>query len=186
MNFKQFHKQVRSAIVGSDVNRQTYFHDHTIVETVDGKVFIDQSPSDYGSLEEAKEHVRQQLIQEDIQREIQKELYEEMSNNKVADIIRTHHSDVKVTDTLIESYVELASSKIFTTDPVAQDIRNFNKIDRLIEGKLDYKLNDGSVVMIDEGTQTMINNIFGHHKEVIDYMRESKENFLSVVNQLEE
>ena len=42
--------------------------------------------------------------------EVTKEIYEEIPNAKVAEIIKEYH-EVKVTDTLIESYLELASSK---------------------------------------------------------------------------
>ena len=106
-----------------------------------------------------------------------------MSDNIVANIITKHHN-VRVTDTLVESYVELASSKLFTTDPVAHDIRRFNKLDSLVEGHFDYVLDDGSTVVITEETQQRINKVFGHHQDVIEYMRESQDNFLDVLDQL--
>ena len=68
---------------------------------------------------------------------------------------------------------------------ISQEIRKFNNFDRLIEGHVDYKLDDGSVVVISEETQQRINSTFGQHKDVVQYMRESKDNFLSVLNQLE-
>lgn len=185
MRFSQFQRSVYGALVGSDVNDQTHVHNHHICETVEGQVFVDGVLTQYSSLEEAKSQIKQQKIQEDIQREIQQELYEEMSYNKIADIIRKHHN-VKVTDTLVESYVELASSKHFTTDVVAQEIRTCNKLDRIVEGKVDYKLDDGTVVAINESTQALINNVFGKHPDVINYMRQSVDNFLAVVDQLEE
>lgn len=185
MNFRQFQNTVYHKVLGSDVNRQTQSYGHVITESVDGRVFVDNSETLFSSLEEAIESFKQQKVQEDIQQEIQNELYEEMSDIIVADIIKKHH-DVKVTDTLIESYVELASSKLFTTDPVAQDIRKYNKLDQMIEGRLDYKLNDGTVIIITESTQQRINNVFDQHQDIIEYMRESKENFLDVLNQIEE
>jgi hypothetical protein len=56
----------------------------------------------------------------------------------------------------------------------------------LIEGRIDYKLNDGTVVVITDGVQQRINNVFAQHQDVVEYMRESKENFLNVLNLLEE
>lgn len=186
MDFKQFQSQVYESVVGAEVQSQISIYGQIITETVEGRIFVDGVETSFVSLEEARENIKQHKINEDIQRAIQQELYESMSDNKIADLIKEHHGRIKVTDTLIESYVELASSKLFTTDPVAQSIRKFNKLDRLIEGRLDYKLNDGTSIVITEETQEKLNNVFGQHNDVVEYMRESKENFLSVLNQIEE
>lgn len=185
MKFKQFQNTVYQKVLGADVARQSQAYDHVVTECVDGRVFVNGSETSFSSLEEVVDSFKQQRIQEEIQQEIQSELYEEMSDNVIADIIKTHHK-VKVTDTLIESYVELASSKLFTTDPVAHDIRKYNKLDQVLEGRFDYQLNDGSTMIITEETQSRINNVFGQHQDVIEYMRESKDNFLDVLNQLED
>ena len=117
--------------------------------------------------------------------EVTKEIYEEIPNTKVAEIIKEYH-DVKVTDTLIESYVELASSNIFSVDPVICELRKYNKLDTLVEGKLNYTLNDGSVVAINESTQDYLNKLLQNQNEIIEYMRESKQNFLYVLERIGE
>jgi len=117
--------------------------------------------------------------------EVTKEIYEEIPNTKVAEIIKEYH-DVKITDTLIESYIELASSNIFSVDPVICELRKYNKLDRLVEGKLNYTLNDGSVVAINEATQDYLNKLLRNQSEIIEYMRESKQNFLKVLQQIGE
>ncbi len=117
--------------------------------------------------------------------EVAKEIYEEIPNTKVAEIIKEYH-DVKVTDTLIETYLEVASSNTFSVDPVICELRKYNKLDRLIEGKLNYTLNDGSVIAINEATQDYLNKLLSNQTEIIEYMRESKENFLYVLSKLEE
>jgi hypothetical protein len=117
--------------------------------------------------------------------EVTKEIYEEIPNNKIAEIIKEYH-DVKVTDTLIESYIELASSNIFSVDPVICELRKINKLDTLVEGKLNYTLDDGSVIAINETTQEYLNKLLQNQNEIIDYMRESKQNFLSVLKQIGE
>lgn len=117
--------------------------------------------------------------------EVTKEIYEEIPNNKIAEIIKEHHN-VKVTDTLIETYIELASSNIFSVDPVICELRKINKLDTLVEGKLNYTLDDGSVIAINEATQEYLNKLLQNQNEIIDYMRESKENFLSVLKQIGE
>ena len=58
--------------------------------------------------------------------------------------------------------------------------------DKLIEGKLHYVLNDSSIVTISEDTQERLNKLLQNQKDVIDYMRESKEHFMYVVSKLEE
>ena len=117
--------------------------------------------------------------------EVTKEINEEIPNNKIAEIIKEYH-DVKVTDTLIESYIELASSNIFSVDPVICELRKINKLDTLVEGKLNYTLDDGSVIAINEATQEYLNKLLQNQNEIIDHMRESKENFLNVLKQIGE
>jgi hypothetical protein len=185
MKFKDFQKSTYAKAYGAEVVNQIQCYDSTIVEASDGNVYVDGVRSDYVSLEEAKSNIEQKRVHEDIQRQIQQDLYEEMSPSVVSQIIKKYH-DVKVTDTLIESYVELASSKLFTTDSVSHEIRQHTRVDRLLEGHFDYVLNDGTVMVITEGAQQRINNTFGNHPDVIEYMRESKENFLDVLNQVEE
>ena len=117
--------------------------------------------------------------------EVTKEIYEEIPNNKIVEIIKEYH-DVKVTDTLIETYIELASSNIFSVDPVICELRKINRLDTLVEGKLNYTLDDGSVIAINEATQEYLNKLLQNQNEIIEYMRESKENFLSVLKQVGE
>lgn len=117
--------------------------------------------------------------------EVTKEIYEEIPNNKIAEIIKEYHN-VKVTDTLIETYIELASSNIFSVDPVICELRKYNKLDRLIEGKLNYTLNDGSVIAIDESTQDYLNKLLNNQNEIVEYMKESKANFLHVLKRIGE
>lgn len=127
----------------------------------------------------------QQKQEVSIVEEVTKEIYEEIPNTKVAEIIKEYH-DVKITDTLIETYVELASSNIFSVDPVICELRKYNKLDRLVEGKLNYTLSDGSVVAINEATQDYLNKLLQNQNEVIEYMRESKQNFLYVLERIGE
>jgi len=122
MKYQQFKQSVRSLALGADVKQQTMFYDSVITQTVDNYIFINGALTEFGCLEEAKQYIKQQIIQEDIHKKIQQDLYEEMSHNKIATIIKEHYGDIKVTNNLIESYLELASSKFFTTDPIAHTI----------------------------------------------------------------
>jgi hypothetical protein len=186
MNYKQFKNAAYLRKVGAELKEQCSYYEHILAETVDGYIFVDGVLTEFSSLEEVKDQIKQQGIQQDIQKEIYQDLYEEVSYNKIAQIINEHHQGVRVTDTLVESYIEMASSKLFTLDPVAHYISKSNKMDHLIEGRLDYKLNDGCSIVINEGTYERINNMFAKHPDVIKHMRMSTENFLDVINAIEE
>lgn len=151
----------------------------------DGVVYVNREATEYSSLEEARTYIKNKQVSNTLETQITKDVYEEITDNRIASIIKEYH-DVKVTDTLIESYIELASSQIFTIDPIVQKIRSLNKLDAVIEGKLHYQLSDGSVVAINERTQKRLNNLLNKQKEIVDYMRESKEHFFHVLQQIEE
>jgi hypothetical protein len=151
----------------------------------DGVVYVNRETTEYRSLEEARTYIKNKQVSNTLESQITKDTYEEITDNRIASIIKEYHN-IKVTDTLIESYIELASSQIFTIDPIVQKIRSLNKLDAVIEGKLHYELTDGSVVAINERTQKHLNNLLNNQKEIVDYMRESKEKFFQVIKQIEE
>lgn len=117
--------------------------------------------------------------------EIIKESYQDIEDGRIATIIKEHY-EIKVTNTLIESYKELAASRIFTVDPIVQEIRKLNKLDSIIENKIHYTLNDGSVIAVNEDTQELLNNLLNNQKEIVEYMRESKSNFFHVLKKIKE
>jgi len=180
MHYSSFIKSTKPNIVESV---RSYLQ--LIEKTVDGKVLINGVESDFDSIEEARQYIKQDYISNQLAGNVTTEVYEEISEDKVANIIKEHH-DIKVTDTLIESYVKLASSRIFSVDPVVLEIRSLNKLDRLIEGKLHYVLDDESIVTIDERTQQRLNMLLQNQTEIIEYMKESKDNFINVLKKLEE
>jgi len=179
MNFQQFTKQLKENICGVQIQEESVCHGYSIILSEDGKVFVDNKETELSSIEEAREYINQIVLEE----ELTQELYEEIPQIKIAELIKEHH-DIKVTDTLIEQYVELASSKLFSSDPVIQEIRKMNSVDNLVEGKIDYKLDDGSIVAIDEETNQEINNLLAEHSDIVEYMRQSKDNFMNVIREL--
>jgi hypothetical protein len=158
---------------------------HLIEKTIENKILVDGKETEYKSLEEARYSIKQEYISQKLEEQVSKESYEELSDEKVASIIKEYH-DVKVTYTLIETYIKLASSNMFSVDPVVQDIRALNKLDRIVEGKLHYVLADDSIVAINLQTQSRLNNLLSNQTDIIEYMRESKENFIHVLEQIEE
>ena len=181
MYYGQFIKKIKA----SDVVESVRCFDHLLEAKADGVITIDGEPSQHKSLDEARKYIKSKIFSEKLEIQISNDIYEEISENLIAQIIKEHHK-IKVTDTLIESYIDLASSKIFTIDPVVFDIRRLNKLDVVVENKIHYELNDGSVVAIDIATQDSLNNLLQNQTEIVDFMRESKDNFLKVVQQIKE
>ena len=180
MRYYELSKKLKEGVSSS-----TYAYGRRIEIVGESQVLVDGEETNFKGLEEARQYIKQEYTAQKIEEQVSKELYEEISDAKVASIIKEYH-DVKVTDTLIENYIQLASSNMFSVDPVVQDIRALNKLDRIVEGKLHYVLADDSIVAISEQTQERLNNLLGNQTEIIEYMRESKENFLSVLEQIEE
>lgn len=182
MYYGQF---IKSLTGKSDVKTSIRSFGHVLEMTNEGVVRINGEATDLKSLEEARDYIKTKIYSCKLKEQVTNELYEEISETRIANIIKEHHN-IKVTDTLIESYIDLASSKIFTVDPVVCEIRKINKLDVVIENKLHYELNDGSVVAIDYATQESLNKLLQNHKDVVEYMRESANNFLYVVEQIKE
>jgi hypothetical protein len=180
-----YYGQFKQSLSGSDVLSSIRSFGHLIEMHRDGSVTIDRKSSEFESLEEARKYIKSKTFSEKLEVQISQEIYEEISENRIANIIREHH-DIKVTDTLIESYIALASSKIFTLDPVVHQIRKLNKLDVVVENKLHYQLDDGSIVAINEATLQVLNNLLHKQTDIVEYMRESKENFFYVIEKIKE
>lgn len=181
MNYNDFTKSLKKPDVVESI--RSYLQ--LIEKTEEGKVLINGIETEFAELEEARQYIKNDHASHKLEEQISKELYEDLSENTVANIIKEYH-DVKVTDTLIENYIQLASSHMFSVDPVVQQIRTLNKLDKIVEGKLHYVLKDESIVAIDQRTQEHLNNLLQNQTDIIEYMRESKENFLHVLEKIGE
>lgn len=180
-----YYYELKSYLRKSGIVESVRSYRQLIEKTDEGKILINGLDTKFKTIEEARKHIKEDYDTHQLAEKIAKDTYQEISENTVASIIKEHH-DIKVTDTLIESYIELASSNIFSVDPVVQKIRSLNKLDRIVEGKLHYVLADDSIVAINEETQDRLNKLLGNQTEIIEYMRESKENFFRVLKQIEE
>ena len=177
--------ELKSSLKKSNIIESVRSYLQLIEKTEEGKILINGLNTNHKTIEEARKYIKEDYDTKQLAEKITKDTYQEISEHTVASIIKEHH-DIKVTDTLIESYVELASSNMFSVDPVVQKIRSLNKLDRVVEGKLHYVLADNSTVAINEETQDRLNKLLGNQTEIIEYMRESKENFFHVLEQIEE
>lgn len=179
MLYKQFDVFLKRPNVVESVRS----YNQLIEKTDDGSVYINKTKTEYNTIKEAKVFVKEQHVSAKLEVQVSKELYEELSDQTIAVIIKEYHN-VRVTDTLVESYTQLASSSVFSIDPVVQEIRKLNKLDLVVEGKLHYVLDDESVIAINESTQSKLNKLLQGHDDIVDYMRESADNFLRVIEQI--
>ena len=177
--FGSFRKQVleQSGLAASFL---VYGHDVRITEDLNIYINGIAIEANVSTLEEARQYAKQVIENTELLEHIDTTIPKE----KVANYIREYHNIEKITDTLIESYIELASSNIFTVDPVVTAIKESRTAE--FKGKLQYDLADGSVVAIDESTQEYLNSLLKNKNEIVDYMRESKNNFMRIIKELEE
>jgi hypothetical protein len=178
MNYSQFSKKLKETLSGVDIRESIYIFGHTIQKTIDGTVLIDNKETYCKDLSEAKRYIVQQMNANNIQQEILDEVYSD-NRLKIANIIKEEHN-IKVTDNIINNYIKLASNKTFTTDSVVHQIREMNKFETVIGEKIQYVLEDSTVIAIDTETQSTLNSIL--KPDVIDYMRENSDNFLKILN----
>lgn len=129
------------------------------------------------NLEEAKQYVKTHIDTSIILEDVDAGIPEE----KILNLVSKYHSSVKITDTIIESYLELASSNLFSIDPVLVEIKQRGSS---LPGKIEHKLNDGSTVAIDENTQRLLSTLLEDKYQIVEYMRESKENFMRIIREV--
>jgi hypothetical protein len=181
MKLKEFYSKLNKNIVETFIS-----YGKTVQYNNDGNIIIDgkKHSKKFKTVEEAKKYCKDQYISEQLQDQVRQEIASDTTT--IAKIIREHYS-VKVTIPLIESYIEFASSKQFTLDPVVIDLRKTNKLTNLIEGKIDFILDDGNSVALEESTLFKIKNLINNDKTIkIEDMRKSIDKFISVIKKLEE
>lgn len=101
--------------------------------------------------------------------------YEHIPEHVLVSTIEKHHK-TRVTHTLLESYDELLSSKQFTIDPVVAELKNRDAF-----GKYEFLLNDGSKVSLSEETHDKLRLLLKDKYDIVEYMKESCDNFKEVV-----
>ena len=129
------------------------------------------------SLEEAianaREHIDTSIILENVGNTIPKE--------KIVALIEKYNITNKITDTLVEAYLDFASSNLFTIDPVLLEIKQKTSY---LPGKIEHTLSDGNTVAINEETQILLNKLLEDKYQIVEYMRESKENFMRIIKEV--
>jgi hypothetical protein len=178
-SFLSFQKQLLNDN-GLAASFLVYGHDVAVSEDLKISINGFSIESNVSTLEEAREYAKRYIENIELLDNIDTTIPEE----KVAQYIRQYHNIEKITDTLIESYIELASSNVFTIDPVVTAIKESKTAE--FAGKLQYVLEDGSIVAINESTQELLNKVLADKNEIVEYMRESKDHFVRIIKELGE
>ena len=117
-------------------------------------------------------------------RQLKEDIFKSIPRHLVASIISESHSDIRVTDKLIETYINAAAEKQFTIDKVIYEIRKLNSYESNYKDTVSFILDDLSEVVIsDELYDEVCLNI---NKDTIAYMRKCTENFIAVINIIKE
>ena len=115
---------------------------------------------------------------EDREQQILDNIEVSLPEERIAECI-SRHSDVEITDKLIEEYINKASETDFNIDPILTDIklRSINEF----RNKLDYVLKDGTKIAISEKNQILLNSLLKGKDEIVSNMSENKQNFMEVL-----
>lgn len=180
MYYSQFSKKLRKSVTGMEIRESLHYFSSVVERTVDNVIIIDGNVTEFKTLSEAKNHVKFSNQADDIISTLNEDFYSEHTI-AIADIIKEEHN-IKVTNNIIEQYVKLASDKTFSVDPVVVAIREKNEFDTIINGKIHYILEDNSVIAITAETQQTLNTLLENKLDVIEFMKESSDNFLKILN----
>jgi F0F1-type ATP synthase delta subunit len=173
--FSQFRKNLRESagLLDSFIYRGSYVRVFdTLDVTIDDKLI-----GTYADLNEARSQAEMSISSNQLL------AHYTVSDEKLVSIISSTH-DVKITDTMLESYKYQLNSREFSLDPVITEVRR--RMSSNFADKTEYTLNDGSVVAISEETQSMLTTLLEDKYSIVKYMRVSKENFMHVVRKLGE
>jgi hypothetical protein len=103
--------------------------------------------------------------------------YDSVPTHVLVGAIEKHHGDgVRITHKLIESYEQKLSTKEFTIDPVISELKSIDAF-----GKYEFVLNDGSRISISEETCNTLRHLLRDKYDIVEFMKESSDNFKQVV-----
>lgn len=181
-SYNKFIAKLSNTIVKESISFSKYYYGYTIEETNSNKIYINKELTTYSNINEAISYIDSKKYS-NVYTEINRDNYNYIQKNLLSDIIHKY-SNIKITENLLETYINKVKNKEFTSNKILSEIRKINKLGSKFNNKIDYILEDGSQVIIDMNTQEDINRLFGSHDDVIEYMKENKQNFVKVINQI--
>lgn len=174
--FNQFRKNLRegAGLLDSFIYRGSYVRVFDTLEVTINNELI----GTYADLNEARSQAKMSISSNQLLED-----HYTVSDEKLISIISSTH-DIKITETVLESYKHQLNSREFSIDPVITEVRR--RMSSNFADKTEYALNDGSVVAISEETQSMLMSLLEDKYSIVKYMRVSKDNFMHVVRKLGE
>lgn len=160
------------------------------ITVTESTVSIDDLVQDFefSTRAEAVAYAKNQIDSLILSEQVRVEIIEEMADVMVAECIKSVHNVSRSSKQLIEQYKSLCASKEFTLDEVVVEMRMQQPASNYIPNKIDFKLEDGSVVAISESylinIRDRLNNLNENKEEVLTFMKKSKDNFLFVAERL--
>lgn len=174
--FGQFRKNLRegAGLLDSFIYRGSHVRVFNALDvTIDNELI-----GTYADLKEARSQAEMSIASNQLLED-----HYTVSDEKLVSIISST-LDVKITDTMLESYKRQLNTREFSLDPVITEVRR--RMSSNFADKTEYTLDDGNTVAISEQTQSMLTTLLEDKYSIVKYMRVSKENFMHVVRKLGE
>ena len=172
---KSFQSLLEKIKESSDVLENLKYRGESVTITRDLNILInEENVGSAKTLEEAKQYAYKYV---DLKSQAEVDNY--IPEHIIVNTISKHHNVTKVTDTLIESYNQLISSSEYTIDPVVNELKKQSSL-----GKYEFYLKDGNRVSISEETQKKLTSLLKDKYDIVEYMKESIDNFKQVVREI--
>lgn len=182
-SYNKFISKLSNTIVKESISFSKYYYGYKIDATISNKIYINKKLTSYTNINEALSYIDSKKYS-NVYSEINRDNYNYIQKNLLSDIIHKYSNNIKITENLLETYINKVKNKEFTSNKILSEIRKINKLGSKFSNKIDYILEDGSQVIIDIDTQEDINRLFENHTDIIEYMKENKQNFVKVINQI--
>lgn len=138
---------------------------------IDSDLILEDCVSESAGKTYAKSYIDSLIIIEDVSA---------VNRESIIGSIMRHH-DIRVTNTLVEAYEDMIESGKFTLDPVVLELKEGKSS---FVNKVEFKLDDGSIVAIDESTRDKLISLNVDKYKLVDFMNKSKQNFVAVIQEL--
>lgn len=149
----------------------------------DGLLFVEkQFIGEFAGLKEAKEHVYAMHLSEEVLSETTHK--RTLTSDDVAVALNESNEIEKVTENIVDYFTEMVDTKFYYPSNALVSLRESAGLDHF--NRIDYVLNDGSVVLMDVDTNKKLNNIIklDESANTLKYMLRNSESFVAVAGRL--
>ena len=182
-SYNKFISKLSNNIVKESISFSKYYYGYKIDATISNKIYINKKLTSYTNINEALSYIDSKKYS-NVYSEINRDNYNYIQKNLLSDIIHKYSNNIKITENLLETYINKVKNKEFTSNKILSEIRKINKLGSKFSNKIDYILEDGSQVIIDIDTQEDMNRLFENHTDIIEYMKENKKNLMKIINKI--